>query len=177
MVPCYGCLYSRCLMQTCHRLFIAPFASMLSPDNLSGVPYKPPLCDCSTLITYIVFSLMSGCLCETGIPDSSEEDACLARDLGVSWETVLKSEEDGTYILINSAEVQSDRTHPVAREAAAPSNKHQPRPKAPIFTLPHSLSQGPNLPKHSYTHPRLHSPRASQGSYTQSTHSPSLQNS
>ncbi|XP_072536192.1 leucine--tRNA ligase, mitochondrial [Salminus brasiliensis] len=39
-----------------------------------------------------------------GIPDSSEEDVCVARELGVSWETVLKSEEDGTHTLINSAE-------------------------------------------------------------------------
>uniref|UniRef100_A0A8B9HFT7 leucine--tRNA ligase n=1 Tax=Astyanax mexicanus TaxID=7994 RepID=A0A8B9HFT7_ASTMX len=39
-----------------------------------------------------------------GIPDSSEEDVCVARELGVSWDTVLKSEEDGTHTIINSAE-------------------------------------------------------------------------
>uniref|UniRef100_A0A8B9HHR9 leucine--tRNA ligase n=1 Tax=Astyanax mexicanus TaxID=7994 RepID=A0A8B9HHR9_ASTMX len=43
-------------------------------------------------------------VCETGIPDSSEEDVCVARELGVSWDTVLKSEEDGTHTIINSAE-------------------------------------------------------------------------
>ncbi|XP_053539202.1 probable leucine--tRNA ligase, mitochondrial isoform X2 [Ictalurus punctatus] len=39
-----------------------------------------------------------------GIPDSSEEDACVAQELGVSWESVVKSEEDGSYTLINSSE-------------------------------------------------------------------------
>ncbi|KAI4873985.1 hypothetical protein NFI96_032066, partial [Prochilodus magdalenae] len=39
-----------------------------------------------------------------GIPDSSEEDAHVARELGVGWVSVLKSEEDGTCTLINSAE-------------------------------------------------------------------------
>ncbi|XP_060778299.1 probable leucine--tRNA ligase, mitochondrial [Neoarius graeffei] len=39
-----------------------------------------------------------------GIPDSSEEDARVAQELGVSWESVMKSEEDGSHTLINSAE-------------------------------------------------------------------------
>ncbi|XP_043117226.1 probable leucine--tRNA ligase, mitochondrial [Puntigrus tetrazona] len=39
-----------------------------------------------------------------GIPESSEEDAELARSLGLSWTSVLKTEEDGTQTLINSAE-------------------------------------------------------------------------
>lgn len=42
-----------------------------------------------------------------GIPDSSEEDACVAKEVGVSWETVLKSIEDGSHTLINSAEVNT----------------------------------------------------------------------
>ncbi|KAM9489473.1 leucine--tRNA ligase, mitochondrial [Clarias gariepinus] len=39
-----------------------------------------------------------------GIPDSSDEDACVAQELGVSWESVVKSEEDGNHTVINSAE-------------------------------------------------------------------------
>lgn len=39
-----------------------------------------------------------------GIPDSSEEDAELARSLGVSWSSVLKTDEDESQTLINSAE-------------------------------------------------------------------------
>lgn len=39
-----------------------------------------------------------------GIPDSSKEDACVAQELGVSWESVVKSEEDGSFSLINSSE-------------------------------------------------------------------------
>ncbi|XP_062848178.1 probable leucine--tRNA ligase, mitochondrial [Trichomycterus rosablanca] len=38
-----------------------------------------------------------------GIPDSSEEDACVARELGVSWEAVLQREGE-TLTVINSAE-------------------------------------------------------------------------
>lgn len=44
-----------------------------------------------------------------GIPDSSEEDACVAQELGVSWESVLKNEEDGSHTLINSAEVHTSK--------------------------------------------------------------------
>uniref|UniRef100_A0A8C1S7S9 leucine--tRNA ligase n=1 Tax=Cyprinus carpio TaxID=7962 RepID=A0A8C1S7S9_CYPCA len=39
-----------------------------------------------------------------GIPESSEEDAELAQSLGLSWISVLKTEEDGTQTLINSDE-------------------------------------------------------------------------
>uniref|UniRef100_A0A671S9G2 leucine--tRNA ligase n=1 Tax=Sinocyclocheilus anshuiensis TaxID=1608454 RepID=A0A671S9G2_9TELE len=39
-----------------------------------------------------------------GIPESNEEDAELARSLGLSWNSVLKTEEDGTQTLINSDE-------------------------------------------------------------------------
>ncbi|TTA40561.1 putative leucine--tRNA ligase, mitochondrial [Bagarius yarrelli] len=39
-----------------------------------------------------------------GIPDSSEEDVCVAQELSMSWESVVKSEEDGSQTLINSAE-------------------------------------------------------------------------
>ncbi|CAB1334154.1 unnamed protein product [Coregonus sp. 'balchen'] len=39
-----------------------------------------------------------------GIPDSSVEDASVARALGLSWSPVLKSQEDGTHTLLNSAE-------------------------------------------------------------------------
>uniref|UniRef100_A0A4W4HBV7 leucine--tRNA ligase n=1 Tax=Electrophorus electricus TaxID=8005 RepID=A0A4W4HBV7_ELEEL len=39
-----------------------------------------------------------------GIPDSSEEDACVAKALGVSWNPVLKAEENGAHTLINSSE-------------------------------------------------------------------------
>uniref|UniRef100_A0A673MWC4 leucine--tRNA ligase n=1 Tax=Sinocyclocheilus rhinocerous TaxID=307959 RepID=A0A673MWC4_9TELE len=42
-----------------------------------------------------------------GIPESSEEDAELARSLGLSWNSVLKTEEDGVQTLINSDEVNS----------------------------------------------------------------------
>lgn len=42
-----------------------------------------------------------------GIPDSSEEDARVAQELGVSWESIMKSEEDGSHTLINSAEVHT----------------------------------------------------------------------
>lgn len=41
----------------------------------------------------------------TGIPESSEEDAELAQSLGLSWTSVLKTEEDGTQTLVNSDEV------------------------------------------------------------------------
>lgn len=43
----------------------------------------------------------------TGIPESSEEDTELAQSLGLSWNSVLKTEEDGTQTLINSDEVNS----------------------------------------------------------------------
>lgn len=43
----------------------------------------------------------------TGIPDSNEEDAKLAQSLGLSWNSVLKTQEDGSEILMNSAEVHS----------------------------------------------------------------------
>ncbi|MCI4374033.1 hypothetical protein PGIGA_G00001310 [Pangasianodon gigas] len=39
-----------------------------------------------------------------GIPDSSEEDVCVAQELGLRWESVVKSGEDGSHTLINSAE-------------------------------------------------------------------------
>ncbi|XP_076827698.1 leucine--tRNA ligase, mitochondrial isoform X2 [Brachyhypopomus gauderio] len=39
-----------------------------------------------------------------GIPDSSEEDTCVARALGLDWNPVLKAEEDDTHTLINSSE-------------------------------------------------------------------------
>uniref|UniRef100_A0A672L425 leucine--tRNA ligase n=1 Tax=Sinocyclocheilus grahami TaxID=75366 RepID=A0A672L425_SINGR len=39
-----------------------------------------------------------------GIPDSSEEEAELAQSLGLSWISVLKTEQDGTQTLINSDE-------------------------------------------------------------------------
>ncbi|XP_055065892.2 leucine--tRNA ligase, mitochondrial [Misgurnus anguillicaudatus] len=39
-----------------------------------------------------------------GIPDSSKEDAELAQSLGVSWSSVLKTDEDESQTLINSAE-------------------------------------------------------------------------
>ncbi|XP_052474914.1 probable leucine--tRNA ligase, mitochondrial [Carassius gibelio] len=39
-----------------------------------------------------------------GIPESSEEDAELAQSLGLSWTSVLKTEEDGTQTLVNSDE-------------------------------------------------------------------------
>lgn len=52
----------------------------------------------------------------TGIPDSSEEDACVAQELGVSWESVVKSEEDGSYTLINSSEVHTPQVHHVSNK-------------------------------------------------------------
>ncbi|XP_058244122.1 probable leucine--tRNA ligase, mitochondrial [Hemibagrus wyckioides] len=39
-----------------------------------------------------------------GIPDSSEEDVCVAQELGVRWESVVKTEGDGSQTLINSVE-------------------------------------------------------------------------
>ncbi|XP_067255934.1 probable leucine--tRNA ligase, mitochondrial isoform X1 [Chanodichthys erythropterus] len=39
-----------------------------------------------------------------GIPDSSEEDESLAQSLGLSWNSVLKTEEDGSQTLMNSDE-------------------------------------------------------------------------
>ncbi|XP_072317050.1 leucine--tRNA ligase, mitochondrial [Eucyclogobius newberryi] len=39
-----------------------------------------------------------------GVPDSSDEDLCLARDLNLKWSTVLQNNPDGTQTLINSAE-------------------------------------------------------------------------
>ncbi|KAK3572416.1 hypothetical protein QTP86_032638 [Hemibagrus guttatus] len=39
-----------------------------------------------------------------GIPDSSKEDVCVTQELGMKWESVVKTEEDGSKTLINSAE-------------------------------------------------------------------------
>ncbi|KAM6967529.1 leucine--tRNA ligase, mitochondrial [Aplochiton taeniatus] len=39
-----------------------------------------------------------------GIPDSSEEDVSVASALGLHWSTVLKTRDDGTHGLLNSAE-------------------------------------------------------------------------
>ncbi|XP_030640342.1 leucine--tRNA ligase, mitochondrial [Chanos chanos] len=39
-----------------------------------------------------------------GIPDCSEEDSNVAKALGLSWNTVLKSQDDGTHTLLNSGE-------------------------------------------------------------------------
>ncbi|KAK7887233.1 hypothetical protein WMY93_026854 [Mugilogobius chulae] len=39
-----------------------------------------------------------------GVPDSREEDLCLARVLNLKWSTVLKNSQDGAQTLINSAE-------------------------------------------------------------------------
>lgn len=42
-----------------------------------------------------------------GIPDSSEEDVCVAQELGVRWESVVKTEGDRSQTLINSVEVHT----------------------------------------------------------------------
>ncbi|XP_068616365.1 leucine--tRNA ligase, mitochondrial [Brachionichthys hirsutus] len=39
-----------------------------------------------------------------GIPDSSEEDLCVARALNLSWTTVLKTNDHGAQVLLNSDE-------------------------------------------------------------------------
>ncbi|XP_057195857.1 probable leucine--tRNA ligase, mitochondrial [Triplophysa rosa] len=48
-----------------------------------------------------------------GIPDSNEEDAKLAQSLGLSWNSVLKTQKDGSVTLINSAEF-TGQSHEVA---------------------------------------------------------------
>lgn len=46
-------------------------------------------------------------LCLTGVPDCGEEDLSVARALNLRWTTVLKEDENGTQMLINSDEVSA----------------------------------------------------------------------
>lgn len=41
------------------------------------------------------------------VPDCSEEDLSVARALNLRWTTVLKEDENGTQMLINSDEVSA----------------------------------------------------------------------
>ncbi|KAM4632695.1 leucine--tRNA ligase, mitochondrial [Polymixia lowei] len=59
-----------------------------------------------------------------GIPDSSEEDMSVARALDLRWNTVLKSQEDGTHTLVNSDEFTG-----LTREKAFDSITHKAREK------------------------------------------------
>lgn len=68
---------------------------------------------------------------ETGIPDSSEEDACVAKEVGVSWGSVVKTEEDGNHTLINSAEVHTAQVQNVPNKAITDLFLHFRLPSLP----------------------------------------------
>ncbi|XP_016399625.1 leucine--tRNA ligase, mitochondrial [Sinocyclocheilus rhinocerous] len=77
-----------------------------SPEAVFGAAYVSVLPShrllhgSSTLKTALLRTLRPG----RGIPDSSEQEAELAQCLGLSWISVLKTEQDGTQTLINSDE-------------------------------------------------------------------------
>uniref|UniRef100_A0A671PB81 leucine--tRNA ligase n=1 Tax=Sinocyclocheilus anshuiensis TaxID=1608454 RepID=A0A671PB81_9TELE len=86
-----------------------------SPEAVFGAAYVSVLPShrllhgSSALKTALLRALRPGrefnCFTTTkSIPDSSEEEAELAQSLGLSWISVLKTEQDGTQTLINSDE-------------------------------------------------------------------------
>uniref|UniRef100_A0A4W5R6K5 leucine--tRNA ligase n=1 Tax=Hucho hucho TaxID=62062 RepID=A0A4W5R6K5_9TELE len=79
-----------------HRLLhgTSPVRSALERVLQTGRGRKEPLSRPSSLWSFF----------KCRIPDSSLEDASVARALGLSWSPVLKCQEDGRHTLLNSAE-------------------------------------------------------------------------